>query len=386
MHTLKRSALKSRKGIYGMKPAEFLTQLFYRPSPGDGVAEMGVIRANHLVTACFLAVTNFAAYAALYQWLGDHGSAILCGVGVCFSLVFMVLARLSRWVAPVRETMILTVFILLLTLTWRLGGITATTVIWFVCCPIIAILTGGIGSGLAWAAITMAGAGWVYAWPATGVAIPPSILSKEKVELLAVISSVSFCLTLATFAAIFELRNRRNITKLEVALERIARLAIRDELTGLFNRRHFMSLVEAERRRSSRDGSPFCLCLIDIDHFKQINDVFGHHVGDQVLIEFAKLLSNLTRETDCLARYGGEEFILILPATDKSRAFQLINRIRQEIESNHFASLPQDHVLTASFGAAQYELGLPLNDNLILADRALYKAKHEGRNTVQLGN
>lgn len=378
--------MSSPEGVFARMRAVELSQWIYRPSAGDGVADLGVIRANHLVTGCLLAVANFAAYAPFYRWLGDDGCALLCLLGMGFCLVFMILARLLPWVGPVREATILTVYLVLLALTWRLGGITATTVIWLVCCPIIATLTGGIRSGLFWAAMTVAGAGWVYAWPATGMPMPQPVLDKERIELLSVVSSVSLCLTLGTFAAIFELRNRRNIRRLKAALERIERLAIRDDLTGLFNRRHFMSLVEAERRRSARDGSPFCLCLIDIDHFKRINDFFGHHVGDQVLIEFARLLGKLTRETDCLARYGGEEFILILTRTDKSQAFQLVQRIRQGIELNRFSALPPDYPMTASFGVVQYEMVLPLNDNLILADGALYRAKDQGRNAVELGN
>lgn len=157
-------------------------------------------------------------------------------------------------------------------------------------------------------------------------------------------------------------------------------LALTDDLSGLANRRHAELVLQAELSRSQRYGRPMAIIMIDIDHFKQINDQGGHAQGDRVLRELSLLLTGDARETDLLARWGGEEFMLICTETDVQQATLIAERLRQRVADWGRGQSPAD--ITASFGIAGLEGRQPLSvaDLVERADRALYRAKHEGRN------
>lgn len=161
----------------------------------------------------------------------------------------------------------------------------------------------------------------------------------------------------------------------------LAALATTDGLTGLKNHRAFQERLSEEMRRSVRYGTSLSVVLLDVDHFKQYNDSFGHPAGDEVLKAVARVLRRGARDTDLAARYGGEEFILILPQTDSTGAATIAERIRQGIEA---ATWPLRQV-TASFGVASLGLGGDGSDLIAHADAALYRAKADGRNQVTLG-
>jgi len=165
------------------------------------------------------------------------------------------------------------------------------------------------------------------------------------------------------------------------ALEaRLNELATTDELTGLFNRRHGTEVLQQEIARSKRTGGSFGLILLDIDHFKQVNDRFGHDVGDTVLENVAELLRARLRETDAASRWGGEEFAIILPSTDREggRAFasELLDKMRD-------IRTPDGNAITASFGVVDYRGDESASELIKRADRLMYKAKHEGRSRVE---
>jgi diguanylate cyclase (GGDEF)-like protein len=160
--------------------------------------------------------------------------------------------------------------------------------------------------------------------------------------------------------------------------EEMERLAITDDLTGLSNRRHFLQHLQAELDRARRYGQSFSLVLLDLDHFKAINDSHGHQLGDRVLADLGRLLSKGARASDHPARYGGEEFIILMPMTDKDHAWLAAERIRCMISEHTF---PRRKKLTASLGIASYpDDGTTLQDVLKKADQAMYEAKRAGRN------
>ncbi|ROM92490.1 diguanylate cyclase [Pseudomonas brassicacearum] len=155
-------------------------------------------------------------------------------------------------------------------------------------------------------------------------------------------------------------------------------LVATDELTGLFNRRHFLRLTTRELR-SMEEGIVHGLALIDLDHFKRINDRHGHAAGDQVLQAFAGVATACLREDDVLARYGGEEFVLLLPDCDPERLTSCCERLRIAFTEVELVGLPvQD--LSLSAGMTLLESGDNLDDALQRADQALYRAKRDGRN------
>jgi len=174
---------------------------------------------------------------------------------------------------------------------------------------------------------------------------------------------------------------RHKNRELRRAMVRIEELAITDELTGLYNRRYLLRTLEKQRALANREGLPFVLAFVDIDHFKQINDQHGHRIGDQVLVELAQLLRLSVREVDLAARYGGEEFVLLLSGMTLATAENALNRIRIAVMEEHFSesSLP----LTVSVGVAQYHAGQDGDELLHRAERLLYEAKRAGRNRVR---
>jgi diguanylate cyclase (GGDEF)-like protein len=162
----------------------------------------------------------------------------------------------------------------------------------------------------------------------------------------------------------------------------LARLAITDGLTQLYNRRHFDEILYKEIKRfNRRKYTSLALMLIDIDHFKQMNDRYGHLAGDNVLRELATILKQEVRETDTVARYGGEEFAVIMPDTHIDGAAYKADLLRQRVQTVEIRGVEPPIRITISIGVAEYVSGFP-HDLVQAADKALYQAKQDGRNTV----
>ncbi|HEY5717190.1 MAG TPA: GGDEF domain-containing protein, partial [Motiliproteus sp.] len=176
--------------------------------------------------------------------------------------------------------------------------------------------------------------------------------------------------------------------ELSTALDRAETLASTDELTGIPNRRSFIQRAQQRHAEWQRHGKPYALVMLDIDHFKQINDRYGHPAGDQVLRAVAETLQRHTRREDTLGRLGGEEFCVLLVELTPSDALQQAERMRQELAALRVAVGEQRLAITASFGLACSQTGGDLDFDLLLsrADQALYQAKAGGRNRVALGN
>jgi len=166
--------------------------------------------------------------------------------------------------------------------------------------------------------------------------------------------------------------------------EEATRLSITDGLTGLWNRRLFDLRMNEELQRAIRFQEPFGLMLVDLDHFKNVNDRYGHQAGDAVLVELARRLTDATREVDVVTRFGGEEFALILPKTPVQGTLRLAEKVREVMSHEPFAAGNASIPVTVSVGAAGYpDHGLSTADLLAAADSALYRAKANGRNRVE---
>ncbi len=166
---------------------------------------------------------------------------------------------------------------------------------------------------------------------------------------------------------------------LRVALSASELVAARDQLTGLWNRRSFDQRMQEAIAHLARHDGTLSLLMIDIDHFKNINDSHGHLTGDEVLKWFADVLQERLRQNDVHARWGGEEFTILADGANLENAFLLAEQIRQTVETRQFGNLPR---LTVSIGVAEYRRGETSDDLLIRADCALYNAKRAGRNRV----
>lgn len=180
-------------------------------------------------------------------------------------------------------------------------------------------------------------------------------------------------------------RLRKQRQELATALAENRELASRDLLTGLINRRHMLELLHLEQRRCLRGVRVMLLAQMDIDHFKSINDTYGHGVGDLALQTFADVVRENIRSSDVLSRWGGEEFVLLISDTDLDGALLTLNRVRLAVQAAEVEGGPSDLQMTVSIGLAAHIAGEALEVTLDRADKALYCAKRAGRNQVVVG-
>ncbi len=171
---------------------------------------------------------------------------------------------------------------------------------------------------------------------------------------------------------------------MHLAHDRLQRLAALDPLTGVFNRRFGLGRLHEEFERSIRSSIPLGLLMLDIDHFKSVNDTYGHQVGDRILKSVASIIRSILREGDILVRYGGEEFLAILPAASSEDLRLIGERIRRATEESAHPEGDQTIRVTISIGGAAYpNQNVEKESSLLqLADDSLYKAKETGRNKV----
>jgi diguanylate cyclase (GGDEF)-like protein len=220
---------------------------------------------------------------------------------------------------------------------------------------------------------------------AGSLVILPMLYEKEVLGILTLISKETTAFSTSQIEFIKLLANQASTSIKNAKFhEEIEKLAITDGLTGLFNHRHFQEKLSQEFNRLGRFSDPLSLLLIDIDHFKKVNDTYGHPAGDAVLKKVAAIIRKTIRNIDVPARYGGEEFTLILPGTDSSGAMNMAERLRKAIMDANFSSEKESFTITVSTGISTTAQGLTEVKNkeqlIERADKALYEAKRTGRN------
>lgn len=171
----------------------------------------------------------------------------------------------------------------------------------------------------------------------------------------------------------------RDVTERRRLEEELRNLAVTDPLTGVYNRRHFQKELQREMSRSDRYTCPFSLIMLDIDHFKEVNDRFGHEAGDRVLKELTAKIIGRIRTSDLLARWGGEEFLIMLSDTKLRQALSLAEDILHQLQTGTFSGVGR---VTASFGIAEHRAGEGMDELLTRVDNLMYRAKTEGRSRL----
>jgi diguanylate cyclase (GGDEF)-like protein len=336
-------------------------------------------RSENLVIANLLVLCVAAAFGLVYHLLTDDVSATLCFVGAVVSLGVLTFFRLGGKLVLAREMLVSCVYGLLIALSFRLGGVSAPTILWLVVCPTVSVLVGGVRPGLVWLGTVLLTVLAFYVAEFTGFGFMTPKVS--DMHMLYALSTLGLIASVALFLLLLEKTNADAVSALKEALASNHELAIRDELTKAFNRRHILELVEIEKSRAERHGSPFCVCLMDLDNFKTINDTRGHAAGDHILRHFADTAQQQKRSPDQFGRYGGEEFLLLLPETTMPSALAVAERIRE------CASRPGGRVgsesVTVSIGAAEHAPGETTVQLISRADAALYEAKRLGKNRVR---
>ncbi len=189
-------------------------------------------------------------------------------------------------------------------------------------------------------------------------------------------------MTVTFLSAFYEYSRQRTFETMQRLSEQFEQQALHDPLTRLPNRRGIQQHLNFELARIKRNGRPFSVVLADIDHFKHINDTYGHDNGDNVLIRITKMFSQRLRRQDQVARWGGEEFLFVLPETPENNAVILAEKVRQTLEQHPVMLDGKRIEVTASFGVCEVNGDVELDRALSLADKALYKAKAMGRNQV----
>lgn len=207
------------------------------------------------------------------------------------------------------------------------------------------------------------------------------IIDNQTTFILIFVTTISL-----TFLCLIIFANHRYIISRDALEFKLNELVIKDELTKLYNRREMNRLLEAEISRCQRNNQNFCFVLVDLDHFKSINDNYGHLSGDFVLKETARIIQGECRQTDLFARFGGEEFSLLLMETPLEGAKIICERIREKIENHEFITQNQSLKITVSIGVTEFsgEEELSQKKLISLADEAMYLAKTLGRNRICL--
>jgi diguanylate cyclase (GGDEF)-like protein len=337
-------------------------------------------RAQNVINAVVMAALSGPLYALTYYLLGFTVAAqeILACCALMFTAPFLL--RATRSIGIAREVFLCAVFFNFSWLTFHLGGVNAPTAGWMLTAPVVATFLGGLRCGVLWLGMSCVVAVAVYVCPLLGLSLPPHPV--KDMALLYMLCDVGLYLVIVLFVLLFELTKAQGFIELEQAIEVISELATRDELTGVHNRRHLIGLIERERERALHGQPAFCVCMLDIDHFKGINDTYGHAAGDAVLRTFALTVQREIRETDVFGRYGGEEFLLMMPCTSPEDAVLFAERVRRKVEALAFAQVSAALQVSVSIGVAQFHAGETIDQAITRADEALYLAKLSGRNRV----
>jgi diguanylate cyclase (GGDEF)-like protein len=236
-------------------------------------------------------------------------------------------------------------------------------------------------TGMVWTYATI-GMAALFLMTDTAIAMPMDGPHQRALALACFVTALGRCASTGLYGSSMREMLVRRSNDLELANARIEELAQLDELTGALNRRYIMKCLHDEIARIQRGGPECCVAVIDLDHFKRINDRFGHPIGDEVLRTFAISIFANIRTTDRFGRQGGEEFLLVMPGTAEDHAMRTLDRLRGQIAELNWPAIASDLTLSISAGVSAIRAGDTAEDVLACADRALYAAKNAGRNRV----
>ena len=209
------------------------------------------------------------------------------------------------------------------------------------------------------------------------ITIPYSSRESHYIDLI-VGFSISFIVT-ALLAIIVLSRYHKAKLETDDLVKKLGDISMTDPLTGIYNRRMLSFCLDTEMRKSYEDSMPLTICLIDIDHFKQVNDTYGHLIGDDVLTELAHIIDGFMSENDILGRFGGEEFLIIFKNQTIREALKTVQSFHKTIQAREWETVNR---ITISCGISEYKKGISYSDFIGDADKRLYKAKETGRNKI----
>lgn len=326
----------------------------------------------------------FQLFYALLYWLDNFPQAALFNlIGGLIDLACLPLVHFTRFKRLAANLVVFSLYASLLGVSIFSGAGEASSMPWLAFVPAAATLIAGRNTGLVWGILSIAAT--IVMYLLNDFLAPFNVRPSAGADYM--VDTVGLILVFGIAMWLSETAKLNVLQKLEQAHERMRYLAQVDPLTAIYNRRYFFERATSVLAEMQAALQPFAIILCDIDHFKKVNDNFGHLVGDQILSRLIPLCRKHLRQTDILARYGGEEFIILLPNTTFESAEKIAWRLCQEVENTpietDFGSVP----LTISLGVTASDAeSTPIDALLMGADQALYRAKQSGRNRVVAGN
>jgi diguanylate cyclase (GGDEF)-like protein len=327
--------------------------------------------------------TFILSFVLLYWALGYPRIIVLINLAALIMVsIGLVLVNYFRIHKPAAHLVTFATYFCLLGTALYTGGIDASSMVWLAFIPIAATIMAGTGDGIVWIVISLSSILSVY-WLNRSLEIDFTLLPPQGMDRMIDLTAV----TLATGIAIWlnEKTKAHALRHLESAQEMLNHLATVDPLTNVFNRRYFFERAQIELDHARLRKSRTSIILFDIDHFKKINDSYGHNVGDQILIGMVAICQQNLRDTDTLARLGGEEFIILLPETDLAEARHIAERLRVMLEHTPIKTDSGALNVTVSVGVTSHpntDGMIPVHKLVYGADQAMYLAKRAGRNKV----
>lgn len=339
------------------------------------------------LTAASYAVDTL--FLALFAVAGTISGLIAPVYGAAAAAIFagVYAATASGWNLKLRDPTLVEPT-MILGIAMQLGVVAAAPQISF---PFLANLFTVFSFGMIWLSLRdsvviwtlgIAGTAIVFYAAQGRIGVPASSPFELTLVWLYFSLILARCLLLSVNANEMRARLADSRRKLAASLEQVQQLASHDELTGALNRRALMAALERERERAGRSGTPFSIAMMDLDHFKGVNDSYGHGVGDEVLKGFAAMVHDTMRITDVFGRYGGEEFLIILVGTEPPAALAAMERIRAAVAAHSWSALAPGLAQTVSAGVSRFRKDITVEQLLNSADQALYQAKRDGRNRV----
>lgn len=337
-----------------------------------------------LVILALLAVLVIPCFVIEFIYFGLWNLVISLMLAGVFMVGAPWIYKWTRNLTIARELFLCSLFGFKLWESLFFAGIISPGSIWFIAMPIGGILLGSVRSGICWLAIVITSFIGLYAIFDNNVVFANSAIVAS--EFIYTFSLTFMVLAVVSFVLMVDAARKKAFRRLEEANNKVRELAIRDPLTGIYNRRHVWEAMEREERRAAAEFSTFFIFLIDLDNFKAINDKLGHATGDRVLQDVAKAIEGQVREEDCFGRYGGEEFILLLRSGNALNPDAFAERIRCSVSSLRFGDIHGLDAVTVSIGIAQFHRGESFSKTISRADTALYAAKAAGRDRVIRAN
>ncbi|NHZ47807.1 GGDEF domain-containing protein [Desulfovibrio sp. XJ01] len=331
------------------------------------------------VANLFYGVTAlFSAIMAVLDFMQDQNTLALLLLAMLALALFGLfwVGRTGRHALP-STALVLALFSLSLYMVSH-GGVEGSGFVWLFIFPPVVMLTFGLSIGILLMAALLLGVGAILFLPGD------PFLYADYSQAFRIRYMVAL-LCCGIFAGLAEYTRRHTQRLLILLTQQLAESARTDELTGLANRRALCERLEYEQVRARRTGRSLSIAICDIDHFKSVNDCYGHQCGDQVLQSVAGLLHDNLRHQDTICRWGGEEFLLLLPETDEAGAARLAEKLRGLVEASEYSYHGIPVSVTLSFGVHTCGPEGDIDYHIRKADQKLYLAKEQGRNRVFAG-